>query len=725
MSELGVNRDERPQADRTPQQVTRRTALQTGAATIGGLAGLSGSADRPLLAQKTAQPAGANPVDPPRFLTMIGNWSGAENIEFLDYVDQINPEALQAGFFGPNVYSLIETDNFKNSFGQPAVKGTRPALAAWRKIIAEAHRRKRKFIGQFAFTMFWGNEETGNGLFDYYNNHWDEKTLGRRPGKSIVDMMQVLPSGKPVIGPDPEQTRLALGNATIPNRYGCFNNPDWRALCKAMVKAAIDIGIDGFMSVFNFRYTCHCGHCQTSFRKYLKDQYSADDLKLRFGIDDIDKHSFKIIPGFTSPDWSPLAVEAHRWTDKSLQAAWHEVFVEYGRSLKPDLILGAWYHCHWLQPGFKPSTDLIKGDERVTLPLKDCAKGASYFWYCMGTSVIRARPEQGSLGDSALESKYMFELAQGRSFIPNKYDAHRPRLTMIEGPAFGGICRGMHWPGGPGAHIPMYQQYYGFLRRNADLYHPVESLAEAALVLPRKASYHGDISALEPIQALGRALLAQHVLFDVVSDEAVSLDRLSKYRLVLCPHVKYLDDTQLAAIQQYLEQGGTVYAIGELATHHFDGRQRRAPKASGAPQPVGRGRFWQQPNPDDLQAHLKTVRNGSRWNVLKTLAVTLSTIDAPWKVQVNAFRQDLPRRVILHLINYDYQEIKGIDAEPTTLAAPANVRLRLPDTKAQVRRVRFLTPEKDAVTLPASTQSGKAIFTPPKFYVYGIAVVEY
>ncbi len=646
----------------------------------------------------------------------------------MDYVDQIDPEAIQIGFFGPQCYSLIETDRFDTVFGPPPARGTPAALEGWRKIIAEAHRRKRKVIGQFAFTLFWGDEETGSGLFEYYDQHWNQQKLGPRPGKKLVDMMQVLPTGQAVIGPDPGQQRLALSRGDIPNRYGCFNNPDWRALCKAMVKAAIDIGIDGFMTVFNFRYTCHCAHCQKSFREYLASRYSAEELKLRFEITDLKSHQFEMIPGFTSPDWSPLAIEAHRWTDLSLKQAWDDVFVNYGRSVKKDLILGAWYHCHWLQPGFEASTDRIKGDERVTLPLSQCATDASYLWYCLGTTAIRARPEQGSLGDSALESKYMFALTGGRPFIPNKYDAHRPRLTMIEGPAFGGICRGMHWPAGPGDHVPVYQQYYGFLRRNDALYHPIESYAEAALILPRKASFHGDISVLDPVQALGRALLAGHVLFDVLPDEAITLEKLQAVRAVFCPHVRYLDDVQLEALFDYVRQGGIVYAIGELGTYRFDGTRRKAAnhddKQSPQPRKIGQGSFWRQPVPADLQTYLKTVRNGARWSVLKSLGVELSEIAANWKVQVNAFHQPKQRRVVYHLINYDYAETKGIEVEPTTLAPPAAVRLRMPQA-TMARRVRFLTPESKPVELPVKNKAGTASFSTPEFYVYGVAVVDY
>ncbi|MCH7726197.1 MAG: hypothetical protein IH991_06935, partial [Planctomycetes bacterium] len=583
--------------------------------------------------------------------------------------------------------------------------------------------------GQFAFTLFWGDEKKRNGLFEYYDRRWDERRLGPRPGKKLDDMMQVLPSGSPVIGPDPKQERLALARGDVPNRYGCFNNPDWRSLCKAMVKAAIDIGLDGLMTVFNFRYTCHCRHCRASFRTYLGQQYSAIELDRKFGIKDITTHRFKIIPGFTSPDWSPLGIEAHRWTDLALNRAWNEVFVDHGRALKRDLILSAWYHCHWLQPGFEPSTNLIKGDERVTLPLASCAKGASYLWYCFGTSAIRARPEQGSLGDSALESKYMFALSDGRPFIPNKYDSHRPRLTMVEGPAFGGICRGMHWPAGPGQHVPMVRQYYGFLRRHRDLFQPVESYAEAALILPRRAMYFGDVSVLDPIQALGRALLAQHVLFDIVPDEAITLDTLRRYQLVLCPHVRYLDDAQLSALADYVKEGGATYAIGELGERKFDGTPRPASailplgKKTARATQIGKGKVWQQTAPKDLQAYLKSVRDGSRWPVLAALASNLSRFETSWKVQVNAFYQAADRRVILHLLNYDYMETKTLDEEPKTLATPVSVRLRLPDGAA-AKQVRFLTPETDPVELQFANRKGSVVFKTPKFYVYGIAVVE-
>ena len=69
--------------------------------------------------------------------------------------------------------------------------------------------------------------------------------------------------------------------------WGCLNNPAWRGVLKAWVKAGIARGIDGFIGNYLYRHNCLCSHCVSSFKRMLAGRFSPAQLKERFGIADL------------------------------------------------------------------------------------------------------------------------------------------------------------------------------------------------------------------------------------------------------------------------------------------------------------------------------------------------------------------------------------------------------------------------------------------------------
>ena len=116
-----------------------------------------------------------------------------------------------------------------------------------------------------------------------------------------------------------------------------------------------------------------CQWCVRGFKDYLRQRYRPAELRRKFGIEDLHKHQFAEIVGRYQPDYmTPLRFEALRFTCISMKNAYDEVFIAYGRSLKPDLILAAWLHGH-----YTPAPH----DERLMLPPELWAKGEDYLWY--------------------------------------------------------------------------------------------------------------------------------------------------------------------------------------------------------------------------------------------------------------------------------------------------------------------------------------------------------
>ena len=85
-----------------------------------------------------------------------------------------------------------------------------------------------------------------------------------------------------------------------------------------------------------------------------------------------------------------------------------------------------------------------------------------------------------------------------------------------------------------------FVDYFHFAEKYEAYYHPVESYAEVALVFPRQSLQIGDDEPVETFRQLGQTLLDAHILFDVVSDEKLSDQRLAEYDAVILADSKGL-----------------------------------------------------------------------------------------------------------------------------------------------------------------------------------------
>ena len=161
--------------------------------------------------------------------------------------------------------------------------------------------------------------------------------------------------------------------------WACLRNPNWQAVLKAWVKDGIRRGLDGFIANYFYRHNCRCEHCERGFREYLSSRFKPAELKEKFEISDLASHKFDELIFWHKPEEStPLRREMLRWSQISNKQVFDEVFIKYGRSLKPDLIVAQWNHLS--------NFSQIRGDERCLLPADQWGRGEDYLWYSMGAS---------------------------------------------------------------------------------------------------------------------------------------------------------------------------------------------------------------------------------------------------------------------------------------------------------------------------------------------------
>lgn len=70
------------------------------------------------------------------------------------------------------------------------------------------------------------------------------------------------------------------------------------------------------------------------------------------------------------------------------------------------------------------------------------------------------------------------------------------------------------------------------------------------------------------------ALSRSHIPFDVVLDNDISLEKLSKYRALILPNSACLSDMQIKAIEEFVQNGGSVVAEFETGAYNETGQPR-------------------------------------------------------------------------------------------------------------------------------------------------------
>lgn len=525
---------------------------------------------------------GAAQAEPPRrveFTRMIAHLAGYGEPGYLQFIEDAKPEIVQVGWYGAHFYSLAHTPHGK---GYPAgfpVQGLRECGDWFENLNREVHKRNAKVVGHFNVEFLVGDPESPEGprgFFKFYRDLWDEKELGPRPVVNPMEMLERGSDGKPIV-----HNQYSIGG--MKEYWACLNNPQWRMVLKAWMKMGIRRGADGFVANYFYRHNCLCPHCVKGWKEHLRSRYTAQQLRERFAIADLDKHQFTEIVGWHDPKEStPLRREMLRFSQMATKAAFDDVFLKYGRSVKPDLIVGQWNHIG--------DFNQINGDERCMLPAELWGRDEDYLWYSTGSAAFYTDLAKGFLGEGTLQARYIRGAFDDKPFTLGKYESTRTRVAIAELAANGGAAMGLYATFTEPNLREVIVRYYGFLRANDDAYHANRSHAEVVLLYPRSRVHEGDVAAVEVFKQTGKKMLNEHILFDVVPDDIATPERLKPYRHV----VRATSDAKVPAATglSRFEAPATVRvsasrpAKGEEVTLHFVNYNRREPKEKKS---AGRG----------------------------------------------------------------------------------------------------------------------------------------
>jgi len=461
-------------------------------------------------------------ADRVEFTRLLCHWSDYGRPDYLSFIEDAQPEIVQVGEYGAHFWSVAHTPFGKGYPAHFPVEGLKQQ-GEWFEILnRELHRKNVKVIGHFNCKFLVGDPEGpdgATGFFKFYKNLWDVKELGPKPVKDAIQLLEVDGEGKPIVNHSYSIGKMA-------EYWGCLVNPHWRTVLKAWAKRGIERGVDGFMVNYFYRHNCLCEHCQSGFKQHLRERYSADQLKSKYAIDNLDGHKFTEIVGWHKPDEStPLRREMLAFSQIVNKKAIDEVLVEYGRSIKPDLIVAQWDHIS--------NFSAISGDERCLLPKELWGKDEDYLWYSGGASAFYTDLKEKFLGDVTLQCRYIRGAFDDKPFTIGKYESTRTRSAIAELAANGGAPMGFYTTFRDQAARDEIVRYYQFLKRYDNVYRANKSHGEVLLLFPRTAIHDGRLDVLERFRQTGRKLLDDHVLFDVLPDDLFNESKAKHYRAVI------------------------------------------------------------------------------------------------------------------------------------------------------------------------------------------------
>jgi hypothetical protein len=457
------------------------------------------------------------------FTRLIAHWSGYAHSNYLPFVDEAKPEVAQVGFYGAHFWSLADTPYGSGYPAHLPVPGHRECGDWFERLNAELHRRGVKVVGHMNVKFLVGDPDGADGprgFFKFYRDQWDEKLLGPKPVADPLDLLEKDKTGKPI-----SNTTYSIGG--MREYWACLNNPHWRTVLKAWVRCGIARGADGFISNYFYRHDCHCEHCVTGFRQYLRERFSAAELQQRFAITNLAAHPFDEIVAWHDPSKStPLRREMLRFSQIANKKAFDEVFVQFGRSLKPDLIVAQWNHLGEFSQ--------ISGDERCLLPGDLWGRDEDYLWYSTGGSPA-TDIAAGVFGEGTLQARYIRGAFDDKPYTLGKYEGVRIRAAIAELAANGGAPMGFYTSFEDPEARREIVRYYDFLRRYETLYRVNRPHAEVLLLYPRSQVHQGDVAAVGRFKELGQRLLDAHVLFDVLPDERATAPERKRYSAFVDP----------------------------------------------------------------------------------------------------------------------------------------------------------------------------------------------
>jgi hypothetical protein len=460
------------------------------------------------------------------------------------------------------------------------------------------------------------------------------------------------------------------------------NNPVWREYLKAIIRIQIDAGVAGVeldeadLPIFATGYGgCFCKDCMKLFRAYLQG-LPADELPKDLVDTDLDTFhygSWLLERGYdfkSNREQTPLYWDYIRFQRQTIVGYFAELsdyIKEYGRSKGRDvLVSGNFYYFTPHYYAFEPKVDIL-----ITEMDSTSYRQPSWCRYAAGFArdkpVIVVENPYGGVPPELLP-----RLKEGKAydrFRMMQYEAAALGINMSVpyGAWMGSVIEDSFW-----APHDVVVEVQDFLADHEELF-TTRSFSETAVAYSVQSAFdwteHNGSGSKFPFWAAADGLVEQQQPFDVVMfpegvlrEDAMTLEDLSRYRTLILPHCTSLTTAQADLVRAFLERGGKVLSIGDVAMNLSE-QQRSA-----------------------LLGHPHMVRTTSIDVADLAGGPQVAFEDAP-DLAINIHRVG-DKQAAIHVIRYDYDEER--DEVPVLPSMTFDVRIGRP-----FRMVKMFSPLGD------------------------------
>jgi len=497
----------------------------------------------------------------------------------------------------------------------------------------------------------------------------------------------------------------------------CRNNPAFFKYMQRVLKLGIENGLD-LIHFDNFLnkpepFNCRCIHCENAFRSFLRNKYSAEQLKERFGFSNIGAIK---PPVFSEPLYTAYGADIVRdplfqeWIDFKCRALAdsYSALSEYCRSLNPELAI----ECNPTGIWGENAANMRCVDHSRLLP-------HGHFFWDESPNPYGLQPN-GALPTS-IRSMKMGEALGNRIFHYCFHGSEETsQIRMGESLAYNGGCLGMV-SFLQGDTIPAAAQckpFVDFLYKHPELFVNTRSIAQVGVYRNfASLAYNAWEPHLQAILA-EQILLQNHIPFDLLFE----LNELPP--VVLVPGMECLSAEELAILSNHAETRGTVIFIGKAG--YFDEWRRKRPSA---PAEKLNDQFKllpelelpdSAPKKDDRQVwdDFYKVVDGRFWVLPKNAEVL---IDALEDAGINRLSVDAPPttfieprmlaeddKLIIHVVNYDTSKLGG--------------KISINISGQKINEADVLSPLKDGINCQLLSNSAGATISIDNDAIYSLIV---
>ena len=340
----------------------------------------------------------------------------------------------------------------------------------------------------------------------------------------------------------PETIRSVHDN--LPSFQLCPNNPVFKKTYRAYLRKLVEAGVDGFQldEIVFWAHGCACKACREKFHAETAWQLPLDETDATFS------------------DWrSRIARRWHAWKVRCI-ANWFAELKASVNDIKPDLAI-LMYSTHWGMVASQPRNGLVND-------LMGLGRVVNYF----GTEVMTRNPIQSSRSLMPYRRMMnMFTLAYGSPVWGIFYgDADEGSYLAWSISNMLGQSALLHGRGkGRKDFVKWGASEWNMVRTGA------QPVADVALLFSScSRDWNKDISFIEEEFGLAQELEALHVPYEFIGDMNLSAARLKKYKMLCLGASCCLSDADIAAIKDYMADGGIVYTAVEAGRCNEFGEAR-------------------------------------------------------------------------------------------------------------------------------------------------------